>query len=398
MAIHSIELFAGVGMLGEGARAALQYLGIELRTLCYVEREAAAAAQLVTLMEAGILDTAPVWSDVTTFRGQQFRGAVDCIIAGFPCQDLSVAGKRAGLDGKRSGLFFHILDIAEDCGAWFLVLENVSGIASATATVVDKAASSDITGERYRPPEDDPHGEDGAVLERAAARVVGELADRGWSSEWITLSASDVGASHGRERWFCIAWRKLGSSNCPRRQTSGSGCPQHPGCELESPGSVVDDTQRQQFSGKRVHEGSGAEGAGTPDAHGASCSMADASGEGLEGCEQRRPCSCDRGGQEAHGSTSELCGALPLFAPGPEDPIWGDIIEQFPWLSPATEPGVRLLADGMALLVDESRSHQIREVGNGVVPLQAAAAIVTLVRRAGIMNSIITSTRQREAA
>ena len=104
------------------------------------------------------------------------------------------------------------------------------------------------------------------------------------------------------------------------------------------------------------------------------------------------------GGQEAHGSTSELCGALPLFAPGPEDPIWGDIIEQFPWLSPATEPGVRLLADGMALLVDESRSHQIREVGNGVVPLQAAAAIVTLVRRAGIMNSIITSTRQREAA
>lgn len=53
MALHSIELCAGVGMLGEGVRAAFGLLGIEHRTVCYVEREAAAAAQLVTLMEAG---------------------------------------------------------------------------------------------------------------------------------------------------------------------------------------------------------------------------------------------------------------------------------------------------------------------------------------------------------
>ena len=74
---------------------------------------------------------------------------------------------------------------------------------------------------------------------------------------------------------------------------------------------------------------------------------------------------------------------LPLFAPGPADPRWAGIIGRAPWLAPATEPGVRMLVDGMALLVDESRAHQLRQVGNGVCPLQAAVAFVTLATRAG---------------
>src|SRR3546814_18014295 len=124
-------------------------------------------------MEAVALVPAPIWSDMLTFDGAAWRGRVDCVIAGFPCQDLSIAGQRAGLDGKRSGLFFTVCDIADACDAQFLLLENVSGIASATATVVDEA--------------------EGELEERAAARVLGELADRGWDAEWITLSASDVG-------------------------------------------------------------------------------------------------------------------------------------------------------------------------------------------------------------
>ncbi len=175
-------------MLGEGLRAGLGYLGIATRPIVYVEREAHAAAVLVARMEEGSLDPAPVWSDVCTFDAAAWAGKVDCIAAGFPCQDISVAGRRAGLDGKRSGLFFEVLRIAADCGARWLFLENVAGIATATASAVDEA--------------------EGALEERAAARVVGELADRGWHSEWLTLSASDVGASHGRERWFCLAWRR----------------------------------------------------------------------------------------------------------------------------------------------------------------------------------------------
>jgi|GEM_PF-1120203 len=187
MAIHSIELFAGVGMLGESVAAGLKYLGYEHRTVCYIEREAHAASVLVARMEEGSLDKAPIWSDVTSFDAKRFSGRVAGIIAGFPCQDISIAGARSGLDGERSGLFFAIPPIADDCGANWMFLENVSAIASATATVVDE--------------------EEGELEERAAARVLGELADLGWNAEWLTVSASDVGASHGRARWFCLAWR-----------------------------------------------------------------------------------------------------------------------------------------------------------------------------------------------
>ncbi len=207
-------------MLGEGLRAGLAHLGIPLRTVCYVEREAYAAAVLAARCEERSLDCAPVWSDLLTFDAGRWAGAVDGIVAGFPCQDLSLAGRRAGLDGKRSGLFFDILDIAERSGAWFLFLENVAGIASATASVVDEA--------------------EGDLEERAAARVVGELADRGWNAEWLTLSASDVGASHGRERWFCFAWRQpVDDAGCVQR------CAGH---EQDRPSSA-------EASGHETHDG-----------------------------------------------------------------------------------------------------------------------------------------------
>lgn len=211
LALSAISLFSGVGMLDEGLRAGLRYLGIAHRTVCHVEREAHAAGVLVARMEEGSLDAAPIWSDVTTFDATAWRGKVDCIVAGFPCQDLSVAGRRAGLDGKRSGLFFEVVRIADDSGARFMLLENVAGIASATASVVD--------------------AEEGELDERAASRVVGELADCGWDAEWITLSASDVGASHGRARWFCLAWRMA---------------------DTEGRGSI---RQRAEFTGRAETEG-----------------------------------------------------------------------------------------------------------------------------------------------
>lgn len=318
VALSSIELCAGVGMLGEGFAAALRHLGIEHRTVCYVEREAAAAGQLAALMEAGALAAAPVWSDLLTFDGDAWRGKVDCLVAGFPCQDLSIAGRRAGLDGKRSGLFFDILDLADHCGAWLLALENVSAIATATASVVDE--------------------EEGELDERAAARVVGELADRGWGSEWITISASDVGASHGRERWFCLAWR-VGNPDGQR------------GDRRWAPG-IQDGCAKSANAGRHLAD-------------------ADGIGRRGEGHREQQPVGPDWGG-------------LPLFAPGPAAAEWGGIISASPWLAPATEPGVRMLADGVAIVVDESRGHQLRQVGNGVVPLQAGLAFVVLARRAGL--------------
>ena len=443
--VNALELCAGVGMLGEGVRAGLEFLGIHHRTVCYVEREAAAAAQLATLMEAGALDQAPVWSDMLTFDGAAWRGCVDLVVAGFPCQDLSVAGRRAGLGGKRSGLFFRVLDIADDCGADELVLENVAGIASATASVVDEA--------------------EGALEERAVARVLGELADRGWDAEWLPLSASDVGASHGRLRWFCYAWRVAHTGHRAR-----AGEPQRVDRCVGSAdqcigGQAVDDPARDGRHGRRreagrrrgVCETGDAVGAGRlayapgdgreqgwpepegqqgrPDATERCGAVADAQGEhgGLwDRLGQRDPAAAwsqswaeGHGEQLAHAgqpglpdteqpgepgesqplgrrAAPEFRGA-PLFAPGPADPIWADLVNAnrvgawqravadeeagaCPW-APATKPGVRMLADGLAIVVDESRTHQLRQIGNGVVPLCAAAAVVVLFRRSAGMEA-----------
>ena len=350
--INAISLCSGVGMLDEGVRAAFGHIGVELRTIAFAEWEAPAASQLVALMEAGALEPAPVWcGDFRRLGAERFRGCVDLVIAGFPCQDISIAGKRAGLDGKRSGLFFNILDIADACGASGLVLENVSAIATATATAVDEA--------------------EGTLEERAAARVVGELADRGWDAEWITLSASDVGASHGRARWFCLAWRRqvgharhdargpeLGQQ--PPGATGGPGQPGEggDGGDVAGSGPEID-------AGRQSEPGRGA--------------VADAGQPRLPHAQQRG----QPGQPHPHGgrAVAEFRG-IPLFAPGPLDPRWTAIVANRPDLAPAVEPGVRMLADGMAYLVDESRAHQLRQVGNGVVPLQAAAAFVELLRRA----------------
>lgn len=325
MALHSIELCAGVGMLGEGFSAACEFFGIRHRTICYVEREASAAGQLVALMEAGALDAAPVWSDLLTFDGAAWRGRVDCVIAGFPCQDLSVSGRRAGLDGKRSGLIFSVLDIADACGARFLVLENVSGIASATASVVDEA--------------------EGELDERAASRVLGELADRGWNAEWMHLRASEVGANHQRERWFCFAWRDMAYADDDGGQ--GRGVPAASG-------------RLQSGNSQRT-----------------SAAVGDADSAGSQGRD-------DDAGERGSERVARPSGVDDIFAPGPLDDRWPGIIADRPDLAPATEPGVRMLADGLAYLVDESRNHQLRQVGNGVVALQAAVAFVTLARRAGL--------------
>lgn len=367
MDFHAIELFAGVGMLGEGLRAGLGYLGIQNRTVCYVEREAYAAAVLAARIQEGSLDAAPVWSDVCTFNAHQWAGAVDCIVAGFPCQDLSLAGQRAGLDGARSGLFFEILRIARDCGAEWLFLENVAGIASATSAAVDEA--------------------EGALEERAAARVVGELADLGWDSEWITISASDVGASHGRARWFCLAW-KTGVDNPDgtgaqrtRRAESGAGAGRE---------AVADPQGRGGRIGQRAERARGAEVEGAGHALGHAGLQRQHLQQREDGAEHsgtggelaNTDISGRRTGREQEGAA---CNATqygqPIFAPGPADPGWAEIIRQLPHLAPALEPGFRGMVDGLARRMDDCRAQRLKCCGNGVVAAQAAAAFVELYRR-----------------
>lgn len=318
MDFHTIELFAGVGQLGEGLRAGLAYLGRTARPVAYVEREAYAASVLAARMQEGSMDAAPIWSDVTTFNAHQWAGSVDCVVAGFPCQDLSLAGRRAGLDGKRSGLFFEVTRIARDCGARYLFLENVAGIASATATVVDEA--------------------EGTLDERAASRVLGELADIGWHAEWTTISASDVGASHGRARWFCWAWRSMG----------------HTGLQHQHLQQREDGAEHSEAGGSMAHtDGTRPQGGGYSDDP------------------TRRKEQAGHAGLESRG----------IFAPGPTDPTWPGIIQHWPHLAPALEPSFHRVVDGLAHRMDDCRAQRLKCCGNGVVAAQAAFALVGLVRR-----------------
>ena len=109
MVVHPIKniisLFSGIG----GLDLAVKLVFPEARTVAFCERESYAAATLVARMEDKTLDEAPIWSDITTFKGEPWRGKVDCLIGGFPCQDISIAGKGAGLEeGKRSSLWFEM--------------------------------------------------------------------------------------------------------------------------------------------------------------------------------------------------------------------------------------------------------------------------------------------------
>ena len=130
--VFNISLFSGYGGLDEGVRRAVP----GLRTVAYVEREAFAIAALVAQMEADALDSAPVFTDVAAFDGKGFADEllrvtgrrVRSITGGFPCQDISVAGKGAGITGERSGLWFRMRDIIRDVGPDVVFLENVAAI------------------------------------------------------------------------------------------------------------------------------------------------------------------------------------------------------------------------------------------------------------------------------
>lgn len=160
-----LSLCAGIGGLDLGLRMACG-----ARTVGYVERDAYAAAVLVARMEDEALDPAPIWNDLATFPGHRYRGKVDLVLGGIPCQPHSAAGSRRGMADERN-LWPHFWRIVQECGAPAFFLENVRGFVRSGL----------------------PH-----VLE--------DLAYRGWDAEWTCVRASEVGAPHRRERIFLLAY------------------------------------------------------------------------------------------------------------------------------------------------------------------------------------------------
>lgn len=176
--LYGLDLFSGI---------AGNTLGLSdyVKTIAYCETDKHAQAILLSRMGDGSIPIAPIWDDITTLSRTSIDIPIDIIVGGFPCQDISVAGKGAGLEGQRSGLFYEVVRLAKEIEPTFLFLENVP-----------------------------------AIRTRGLDRVIEELTEAGYDCRWTMLSAADVGAPHKRERWFCLARRRLSNARSEHDQSN----------------------------------------------------------------------------------------------------------------------------------------------------------------------------------
>lgn len=394
--LTGLAVCAGVGAIELGLRLVF---GDRYRTVGYVERDAHAASALVARMADKALDPAPVWDDVTTFDSKPWRGRVDLVSAGFPCQPFSQAGQRRGTDDER-WVWPDVARILGELGPRLCLLENVPGL-----------------------------------IVSGLGPVLGDLADLGFDAEWDLFSAAEVGAGHLRRRVFILGWRRdlaeamrqqMGTLGLPRstaivvadaggpglEQVAGGGnrgeapdagrapVGDHQPC---GPGQDVADCDRWGCALVGWEPGDDRDARADADGHGCPA-MADATGQRpLRGRPHRggRPDPA-RNGQRPSGIGEEVGdapgarpqgsvqrspqgwpgpgwsgAATPLFPPGPDHEAAWDRV----WRTGGPEPAVCRMAHGLA-----DRLDRLHAIGNGVVPLVAAVAFIRLAQRAGLLD------------
>lgn len=181
--LHAGSLFTGTGMLDVAVH---DVTGAE--PAWFVENDPAASRVL-----AHHWPDVPNLGDVSTVDWASVE-PVDILTAGFPCQDISSAGRRAGmLTGTRSGLWSHMVRAIAELQPGMVVLENVRGL---TSTPIP----SDLEPCTWCV------GDGSGVFLRSLGYLLGNLADIGFDAQWCGLRASDVGIPHGRYRIFIVAW------------------------------------------------------------------------------------------------------------------------------------------------------------------------------------------------
>lgn len=364
--LAGLALCAGVGGLELGLQLAL---GRRYRTVGYVEREAFAASVLVARMADQALEPAPVWDDLETFDGTSWRGRVDLISAGFPCQPFSAAGRGRGIEDDR-WLWPHVARVISEASPGFVFCENV-------------------------PP----------LVRRGLHRVLDDLAALGFDVQWTRLAAAAVGATHRRDRLWILAYRHgqrlpslrrrpddvehdpdgpsraaLADSGRSRlepqprggvsRQGPHARRPPAPDHQPQRDGEGLADTQgdtgRARLREGPPSNGTGRIGLGEPP---------DSSGDLADPTSPRRQGRLHRPTTGQQGPPQPGDG-LPLWPPGPDDhAAWAEIAAV-----DGPQPSVRRVADGLAHRVD-----RLHAIGNGVVPLVAAHAFIGLAHRAGLL-------------
>jgi DNA (cytosine-5)-methyltransferase 1 len=183
-----LDLFSGVG----GFSLGLERAGMQTIAFCEFDKH----CQKVLKKH---WPDVPIHEDVRSLDAKQYRGSVDVVCGGFPCQDLSVAGKKAGFEGDRSSLYREMLRIIGECLPRYAIFENVTGLLS---------------------------GDGG----RWFARFLYDLAEIGYDAEWHCISASYLGAPHHRDRVWIIAYPKIVDDRISDREKSGRQKPKFRDC------------------------------------------------------------------------------------------------------------------------------------------------------------------------
>lgn len=162
--MNELALFAGSG----GGILGGHLLG--WRTVAAVEIEDYPRRVLLQRQADGFLPRFPIWDDICTFNGKPWQGRVDVISGGFPCQDISAAGKGDGLDGERSGLWTQMARVVSEVRPPFVFVENSPMLTT-----------------------------------RGGVRVIADLTQMGYDTTWTVMGAADIGAPHQRDRIWIVA-------------------------------------------------------------------------------------------------------------------------------------------------------------------------------------------------
>jgi len=306
--MNELALFAGAG----GGILGGKLLG--WRTVCAVEWEPYPASVLCARQNDGFLPPFPIWDDVQTFDGKPWRGIIDVVSGGFPCQDISAAGKGAGIDGERSGMWREMARIIHEVRPRFVFVENSPMLTS-----------------------------------RGLGTVLGDLASMGFDARWGVLGAADVGANHQRDRIWIV-----GTNLANTR------------CELRSKGNTTElDSQAEVGTFGTVHDQSGGQG---------QADMAHTQELFSNGSNDNARISMEREAQSEFRNNSWSKNVSNSNSAQRQGVQQSERKEQkyayacnSRWWQ--TEPNVGRMADGLASGVD-----RLKAIGNGQVPLCAATA------------------------
>lgn len=316
--MNELALFAGSG----GGILGGHLLG--WRTVAAVEIEDYPRRVLLQRQADGLLPRFPIWDDICTFDGHPWRGKVDVISGGFPCQDISAAGKGDGLDGERSGLWTQMARVVSEVRPPFVFVENSPMLTT-----------------------------------RGGVRVIADLTQMGYDTTWTVMGAADIGAPHHRDRMWIVA-RRRDVLSYPEHDRIGRREQQQESPQEED-GNVANPNGGMRGGGRAIEQGR-EDRIGGIHTQEAEQAPHDVWSETF----RRSPIR----GEESNVANSQRTG-LERQSDSREQEVtwtWSDsAFRNNRWWS--VEPSVGRVAHGVAHRVD-----RLKAIGNGQVPLCAATA------------------------